>query len=79
MMYQPKGFCTECNKWRFYILCEENRDLTVRGVSFSYPEISAKCEKCGEKVYVPAINDNNVNARLKAYYNAKMLANMGVV
>ncbi len=73
MTIRPKAYCIFCNEKQNYILGSEMRDLDVRGVSFSYLETTAHCQECGSLIYVPVVNDNNVTARHKAYYNALYL------
>ena len=70
MTIRPKAYCILCNERNEYTIESEPDDLEIRGVSFSYQKLIARCKKCGCWVYVPAVNDNNVTARHKAYYDA---------
>ena len=61
-------FCLNCGCKQ---PCEEQaapRTITARGRTFSYIHKRAVCTECGEEVYVPRINDENVLARLDAYF-----------
>lgn len=45
-------------------------DSEVNGVKFSYVEALALCKECGDELYVPDINDRNVQSREVAYRKA---------
>ena len=60
-------FCINCGKKLPFIVKMAQKDISVRGIAFSYHEQSAYCIDCGREVYVPIINDNNVSARERAY------------
>lgn len=54
--------------------CEEfvvPRTITVRGRTFSYNHKLVACTECREEIYVPKINDENVLARLNAYFGGQ--------
>lgn len=61
--------CLECGHDRF-LLFSEPVNLTVHGVEFQYDELVVKCMCCGEEVYIPEINDANVDIRIAAYKRA---------
>ena len=42
-------------------------DSEVNGVKLSYVEALALCKECGNELYVPDINDRNVQSRKAAY------------
>ena len=42
----------------------------VNGIKFSYVEGLALCKECGDELYVPDINDRNVQSREAAYRKA---------
>ena len=44
------------------------RQSPLQEVSFKFLETRAICRICGERVYVPAVNDKNIYERHKAYY-----------
>ena len=45
-------------------------DLEVDDSKFSYVEALALCKECGDELYVPDINDRNVQSREAAYRKA---------
>jgi hypothetical protein len=61
------AFCIRCRDMRPYRLEISQVESTVRGVSFSYQEQAAYCTECGDLVYIPEVNDANVQARVDAY------------
>ena len=65
-------------KTAFCINCDEKTSYTVnyrkvyvnileKGIHYIYNEKYAICNKCGEQVYVPEINDTNAKNREKAF------------
>lgn len=64
------AFCIACGAKKTYTVKSRREDITVRGTCFSYVEQTAYCESCGEEVYIPEINDLNVQAREDAYREA---------
>lgn len=64
------AFCLQCASVREY----DSQHIPVTtgwSVQFSYIEIVPRCKVCAARMYVPAINDANVNARLTAFKLAK--------
>lgn len=70
MHSSPTAFCVECGRKKPYSVTSTRETLTIRGVSFQYVERQARCQDCGELVYVPEINDANVKSREDAYRKA---------
>lgn len=68
-----KCFCTKCGQKVSYSIKTEIIELTIRGVTFNYAEMSANCGNCNQSVYVPEINDANVESREEAYRKAMRL------
>lgn len=62
-----KVFCSECGKETEYEVISARRTTVVRGIEFSFIHLSAVCKVCGDKQYVPSINDENVRSREEAY------------
>ena len=62
-----KAFCFSCCAYRSFDVYSTMEKVTIRGVEFSYSEKRAYCTSCGEQVYVPKINDANVQAREDAF------------
>lgn len=69
MELRPKVFCTKCYDKEEYTIESSEEVASVREVTFTYLQTRARCKKCGELVYVPAVNDANVYERHKEYYN----------
>lgn len=63
-------FCVECGDFEEYTENSSRETVTVRGITFDYVEKKACCARCGQRVYVPEINDENVKAQEDAYRKA---------
>ena len=61
------AFCTHCGEKTPYNIRIKPRRITVKGVTFDFPEEIAICHKCGKQVYVPDVNDRNAEMRERAY------------
>lgn len=61
------AFCLNCGCNRAYKKTTVRSETEVRGVKFGFVETIAACEECGSEVYVPEVNDENVDARENAY------------
>ena len=79
METRPVAFCVECNEEKEYVVKACKRDITVKGITFSYVHQTAYCTECGEEVYVGAINDANVQSREDAYRKAANLITVSEV
>lgn len=64
------AFCIKCGCKTPYTLSSHLERLTIRGVRFSYAEHSSHCTQCRNKVYVPEVNDENVQSRKDEYRKA---------
>ena len=67
------AFCIECGCEVNYTLKSYLEELNVRGINFNYVEHSAYCSQCGNEVYVPEINDENVRTRENEYRKVAQL------
>lgn len=74
-----KAFCMECGRPVEYSIKSEVIELTIRGVTFSYVELSAYCRECGCNIYVSEINDNNAESREEAYRKAMRLISVSEI
>jgi hypothetical protein len=63
-----QSFCLTCCEKRPYLLEERHASFTVRGCTYTYLERSAYCVVCGDEIYVPEVNDWNVQAREDVYF-----------
>jgi len=55
-------FCENCRADTECIVEKRQITGTIRGVKYLYFGKEAKCKTCGELVYVPEINDENLKA-----------------
>ena len=69
--YLHPEFCLNCGKKRPYHVSRRQEKMTVRGVEFVCPEYVAHCAACGREIYVPTVNDRNVEIH-KRYYQEAM-------
>ena len=67
------AYCIACGEDVPYKVITTRETITIRGITFSYLEQSAYCAKCGEALYVPELNDENVQAREDAFRKASRL------
>lgn len=65
------AFCLDCDKYQPYRVEKRRIGGFAKGVSFKHDELYAVCVECGSELYVPKINDLNVDAVLSAYQKAK--------
>lgn len=69
-----KELCFNCGEYVDYKI-EEIKDTTeFKGVEFEYLRKVAKCEICGEEIYVSKINEENLDAIRFAYCKAVGIA-----
>lgn len=66
-------FCIECGHDVAYNVESNRVEITARGVTFSYVEMTAICTECGEPIYVPEVNDENISSMEEAYRTAKKI------
>lgn len=64
------AFCINCGCKNKYMEAAAEADSEVNGIKFSYVETLALCKECGDELYVPDINDRNVQSREAAYRKA---------
>ncbi len=73
MANKQTAFCIACGCEQPYTVSSSRVTITVNGLTFSYVEKQAYCSECGEAVYVPEINDENVISREDGYRKAAKL------
>lgn len=71
-----KAFCFKCDRKQRYRLKVTPIRREVRGITFEYNERTAFCVECGKEIYVPEINDINVQAQENAYREAVRLSSV---
>lgn len=73
------AYCINCDCKNEVTITTNRKEATVKGIQLSFVLQSARCSKCGEEVYVPEINDNNVIIREEAYRHAAQLITVAEV
>lgn len=64
------AFCLNCGCRRNFKKIAARAENEVRGVCFGFVKTRAVCIECGEEMYVPEVNDENVKSREEAYRKA---------
>lgn len=64
------AFCINCGCKNKYMEAVAEADLEVDDIKFSYVEALALCKECGDELYVPDINDRNMQSRETAFRKA---------
>lgn len=68
---EETAFCDKCGEYQPYSISAADETITIKGTTFSCVKMQAFCAACGSSIYVPWINDANVNAREEGYHKAK--------
>ena len=66
------AFCHKCHKYVPYAIIGYSMTITIHDTPFTYIEKCAVCKKCGADIYLPSVNDQNVEERLRAYHQAAL-------
>lgn len=61
-----EGWCHKCRCKRLCITSEEHVKYNAKGYQICVKEIVARCHVCNMPMYVPEINDLNVERRNEA-------------
>ena len=61
------AFCINCGKNTEYWVNAEDVEITTPKGKTLCRELSACCDECGKEMYVPELNDRNVEFREAAY------------
>ena len=73
------AFCVGCRDDKAYIIKPQRAENEIRGIRFSYIELVAYCADCGEEIYLPEVNDANVEAQEEAYREAAGLISISEI
>lgn len=65
-----KAFCLSCGTEQNYRISRRMVRMKVRGVEFTAPQYEGCCTGCGREIYVPSVNDMNVELRSRYYKEA---------
>ncbi|MFW3589166.1 type II toxin-antitoxin system antitoxin SocA domain-containing protein [Vagococcus fluvialis] len=60
-------FCEHCRDEKEFKIVTEDVINIVKGVEFSYLKEKAICLTCNEEMYIPEVNDKNIETRIDAY------------
>ena len=66
-----KVVCEWCGAYHPLNIYYEYVPLDIHGIRFEALEVYARCYGCGQKIYVPEINDVNAVIRETEYIKAK--------
>lgn len=70
-MNEPRqDFCPKCGYSVEYFIREQVDTMKVRDVEFTYWEAKAYCDNCHTHIYIPWVQDLNVERRRKAFYKS---------
>lgn len=67
---EKRPFCLNCGRHVGYKIETKLDEYEIRGVLIRYHEVVAVCSRCSQEVYVPMVNDINVDSREAAYFAA---------
>jgi hypothetical protein len=67
MINKDKAFCAHCGHFVSYSTTSQVKQTRVRGKVFVYEKTRAICDECSHELYVPKINDMNVDAINSSY------------
>lgn len=73
MSEKSTAYCIKCGSKLPYSVYSSRETMTVKGVTFSYVEKHARCQCCGTNIYVPEINDENVQSLEDGFRKASKL------
>lgn len=62
-----QGFCEQCRAFRAYTVTEVELSGTLKGKTYKYIGKEARCTTCGKLIWVPEINDSNLDALYEVY------------
>ena len=75
-MEEIKVFCENCRTESACVIESREMTGTIHGVKYQYEGREARCSNCGEIVYVPMINDENLSALYSVYRNSNGIVSL---
>ena len=63
-----RRFCEQCRDFRTYTVTEVELSGTLEGKTYKYIGKKARCTTCGKLIWVPEINDSNLDALYEVYH-----------
>ncbi|MEG2013890.1 MAG: DUF4065 domain-containing protein [Anaerovoracaceae bacterium] len=78
-MDKTLAFCEECRDDVAYTITEVGMTGTIKGNEYSYVGKEAHCSDCGAFVYVPELNDANLEALYNVYRSQNDIVTLAVI
>ena len=78
-MIQNYAFCEECRNDVEYTVAEVSLVGTIKGVEYHYMGREARCTACNARVYVPEINDYNLEALYDVYRKENGIVSLNII
>ena len=67
------AFCEECRDCTEYVIADVHLTGKLKGREYSYNGKEARCTVCGQLVFIPEINDENLSLLYREYQREKMV------
>ena len=67
-----KLLCTKCRKLVSYHICNKIEKTKIKGILIEYEDEYGVCDKCQSKIFVPGLEDKNME-RLEKEFHQKMM------
>lgn len=64
---KQEGYCERCGDFVSLNIEDRERESTLEGRTYRYPGKVALCERCGEEIWLPELNDANLAALYRVY------------
>lgn len=78
-MERKLAFCEECRNEVEYSISDKWMSGTVKGIEYQYSGKEARCADCGALLYVPEINDLNLQALYDVYREANGIVPLSLI
>lgn len=72
-------FCEECRKIVIPNISEEKRSGKIKGVEYFYIGKVARCRECENEIYIPEINDFNLEMLYKEYREKNNIVSLDII
>lgn len=70
-MSDELAFCEKCRSDVEYAIAEVRMTGTIKGAEYHYIGKEARCLRCHSLIFVPEINDYNLQSSYEVYRNRK--------
>ncbi|MDE7313867.1 MAG: DUF4065 domain-containing protein [Eubacterium sp.] len=78
-MNQNHAFCEECRNDTCYTVSEKTMIGNIKGAEYHYIGKEAYCASCGSRVYVPELNDSNLEQLYDTYRRENNLISLHTI